>query len=145
MSDCLLVHTLQVCTQGLLALQEDSTDVTGYCWSLVQSLEVLFQAVVVLEYLPTVGALILLASFCQQDRTFRVAALEVVYQVFRVMGDSLPVQAKLSVNKDSLLSICLYKYKYKYKHKYKHKYKYKYKIVSCAFACTRGNNLVQRI
>jgi len=94
MSDCLLVHTLQVCTQGLLALQEDSTDVTGYCWSLVQSLEVLFQAVVVLEYLPTVGALILLASFCQQDRTFRVAALEVVYQVFRVMGDSLPVHVE---------------------------------------------------
>ena len=64
MSDSLLVHTLQVSTQGLLALQQDSTDVTGYCRSLVQSLQVLFQAVVVLEYLSTIGALILLACFC---------------------------------------------------------------------------------
>ena len=102
----LLVNTLQVCTQGLLALQQDSTDVTRNCRSLVQSLQVLFQAVVVLEYLSTVRALILLASFCQQDRTFRVAALKVVYQVFRVMRDSLPVEAKLSVE---------YKYKFKYK------------------------------
>ena len=111
MSDCLLVHTLQVCAQGLLAFQEDSTDVTGHCWSFVQSFDVFFQTVVVLEYLSTVRALILLASFCQQDRTFRVAALKVVYQVFRVMRDSLPVEAKLSVE-------------------YKYKFKFKYKIVS---------------
>ena len=75
MSDCLLVHTLQMCTQSLLALQQDSTDVTGHCRSLMQSLEVLFKAVVVLEYLSTVRTLILLASFCQQDRTVRMAAL----------------------------------------------------------------------
>ena len=98
MSDCLLVHTLQVCTQGLLALQQDSTDVTRHSRSLVQSLQVLFQAVVVLEYLSTVGALILLACFCLQDRAFRVAALKVVYQVFRVMWHSLPVEAKLNEN-----------------------------------------------
>ena len=94
----LLVDTLQVCTQGLLALQQDSTDVTGNCRSLVQSLHMLFQAVVVLEYLSTVRAFILLASFCQQDRAFWVAALKVVDQVLCVMGDSLPVKAKLSVN-----------------------------------------------
>ena len=98
MSDSLLVHAPQVSAQGLLALQQDSTDVTGHCRSLVQSLHVLFQAVVVLEYLSTVRALILLASFCQQDRTIRVAALKVVYQVLCVMGDSLPVEVKPSVN-----------------------------------------------
>ena len=98
MSDSLLVHTLQVSTQGLLALQQDSTDVTGHCRSLVQSLQVLFQAVVVLEYLSTIGALILLACFRQQDRAFGVAALKVVYQVFRVMWHSLPVGAKLNNN-----------------------------------------------
>ena len=98
MSDCLLVHTLQVCAQGLLAFQEDSTDVTGHCWSFVQSFDVFFQTVVVLEYLSTIGALILLACFCLQDRAFRVAALKVVYQVFRVMWHSLPVEAILNEN-----------------------------------------------
>ena len=97
-SHSLLVNTLQVCTQGLLALQQDSTDVTRHSRSLVQSLQVLLQAVVVLEYLSTVGALVLLACFCQQDRAFRMATLKVVYQVFRVMWDSLPVEAKLNDN-----------------------------------------------
>ena len=66
MSHCLVVHTLHMSRQGLLAFEQDATDVTGNNWGLMQCFNMLLQAIVVSKCLATICTVILLTYFCQQ-------------------------------------------------------------------------------